>query len=54
MNETNCMFVSSRGILKSCDRHNKIPESSSRHIDADILDNLKDYDTINICSWLSI
>jgi len=53
MNETNCMFVSSRGILKSCDRHNKIPESSSRHIDPDILDNLKDYDTIHICSWLT-
>jgi hypothetical protein len=53
MNETNCMFVSSRGILKSCDKHNKIPESSSRHIDPNILDNLKDYDTIHICSWLT-
>ncbi len=54
MDETNCKWVSSRGILKSCERHNKIPQSSSRHIDPDILDNLKDYDVIHICSWLSI
>jgi len=54
MDETNCIFISSRGLLKSCERHNKVPQSSCRHIDPNILDNLKDYDIIHICSWLSI
>lgn len=54
MDETNCIFVSSRGLLKSCERHNSIPNSSSRHIDSNILDNLKDYDVLHICSWLSL
>ena len=54
MDETSCKWLSSRGILKSCERRNRFPESSSRHIDPNILDNLKDYDVIHICSWLSI
>lgn len=54
MDETNCKWVSSRGLLKSCERHNRNPQSSSRHIDPDILDNLKDYDVLHICSWLSV
>lgn len=54
MDETQCKWVSSRGLLKSCERRNKIPQSSSRHIDSNILDGLKDYDIIHICSWLSI
>ena len=54
MNETNCKWVSSRGILKSCERRNRNPKSSSRDIDLDILDNLQDYDVLHICSWLSI
>ena len=54
MDELGCKYVSSRGLLKSCERRNKCPESSSRHIDGDILDNLKDYDVVHICCWLSI
>ena len=52
--ETMCKWVSSRGILKTCERRNVNPQSSSRHIDSNILDGLKDYDVIHICSWLSI
>ena len=44
-----CKFVSSRGILKSCDHHNKNPQSSSSHIDADLLNDLKAGDTIYVC-----
>jgi hypothetical protein len=54
MNESDCKFVSSRGILKSCDKHNRNPQSSSRHIDEDLFHNLKDYDIVHICSWLTI
>jgi len=54
MDETHCNWVSSRGILKCCERRNQMPQSSSRHIDPDILTNLKDYDVLHICSWLSI
>ena len=54
MSETSCTLVCSRGILKSCDHHNKIPISSHRHIDPDILDNVQDGDTVYICSWLTI
>ena len=54
MDERNCKWVSSRGILKCCERRNRHPQSSSRHIDPDILINLKDYDVLHICSWLSI
>lgn len=54
MNESNCQYVSSRGILKSCDKHNKDPQSSSRHIDPDLFDNLQDYDIVHVCSWLTI
>jgi hypothetical protein len=52
--ETTCKWVSSRGLLKICDKHNKVPESSSRHIDSDLLDNLNDYDVLHICSWLTL
>lgn len=54
MDESNCAWVSSRGILKCCERRNRHPKSSSRHIDPDILTNLKDHDVLHICSWLSI
>ena len=54
MEETQCKWVSSRGLLKSCDRRNNHPQSSCRHIDEDILHNVKDYDVIHICSWLTI
>lgn len=54
MEETECKWVSSRGLLKSCDRRNRQPESSSRHIDADLLAGLQDFDVVHICSWLTI
>lgn len=54
MDENACKWVSSRGILKSCERRNRFPMSSSRHIDPDILNNLQDYDVVHICCWLSI
>ena len=54
MEETDCKWVSSRGLLKSCDRRNRTPESSSRHMDADLLTGLQDYDVVHICSWLTI
>jgi hypothetical protein len=52
--ETECKWVSSRGLLKSCDRRNQQPESSSRHIDANLLTGVQDYDVVHICSWLTI
>ena len=52
--ETYCKWISSRGLLKSCDVYNKNPESSSRHIDSDYLDRIKDYSIVHICSWLTI
>jgi hypothetical protein len=54
MEETECKWVSSRGLLKSCDRRNRAPESSSRHMDTDLLAGLQDYDVVHICSWLTI
>jgi hypothetical protein len=54
MDETSCQLVSSRGLLKSCDKRNRDPQSSSRHIDQDLLKDLKDGDTVHICSWLTI
>lgn len=54
MDEANCKWVSSRGILKSCDRHNRVILSSNRHIDDDIIDNIKDYTSVHVCSWLTI
>lgn len=53
-NEVQCKWVSSRGILKSCNRRNRVPQSSNRHIDADILDGVSAGDTVYICSWLTI
>ena len=52
--ERSCIWVSSRGLLKSCDRRNRFPISSHRHIDPDMLNNLQDYDVVHICSWLTI
>lgn len=54
MDETECNWISSRGLLKSCDRRNRQPESSHRHIDIDLLVGVKDYDIVHICSWLTI
>jgi hypothetical protein len=54
MSEKNCQWICSRGLLKSCDVYNKNPQSSSRHIDDDYLERIKDYDIVHICSWLTI
>jgi hypothetical protein len=43
-------FVSSRGILKSCDAHNKKPVSSRPEIDADLLANQRPGQTIYVCT----
>jgi hypothetical protein len=52
--EKNCLIVCSRGIVKMCERHNKILNSSTRQIDEEIFTNLKDYTVVHLCSWLSI
>jgi hypothetical protein len=57
MNEIGCEYVNSRGLLKICEIRNANPESSSRHIDSSITDNLhklQPYSIIHICSWLSL
>ena len=43
-------FVSSRGIIRSCNSHNKELKSSSDHIDADILRNHFPGGSIYICT----
>ena len=52
------MWVSSKGLIRLCDRHNKVIESSTRRVDFDLFDNLDEftdrYPVIHICSWLSI
>jgi hypothetical protein len=54
MEEIACRWVSSRGLLKSCDRHNRIPRSSNRHIDEDLLRDISAGSIVHICSWLTI
>ena len=53
-NENECIWVSSRGLLKSCERYNKIPISSCRNIDSNIIENLKENQVIHICSWITV
>lgn len=43
-------FTSSKGLLKSCAKHNLAPKSSSTAIDINILDGLKSHDSIYVCS----
>jgi hypothetical protein len=43
-------FVSSRGILKSCSRHNTNPISSNDSIDLDLVSNLKPFESIYVCT----
>ena len=56
MNNTEeyCNYVGSRGIIKSCERHNHILQSSTRNIDEHIFQDLEDYCVIHINSWLAI
>lgn len=43
-------FISSRGILKSCDIHNLNPTSSSNEIDIDLVNFLPENPSIYICT----
>lgn len=43
-------FVSSRGILKSCNHHNRLPLSSSTNLDDDLLKDHRSFSSIYICS----
>lgn len=43
-------FVSSRGILKSCDVHNRKPVSSRPEIDIDLLANQRTGQTVYVCT----
>lgn len=48
--ETQCKYVSSRGILKSCRVHSSRPISSIRQLIAYDFSNMKSGDTLYICS----
>lgn len=48
--ETGNYFVSSRGIIRSCNSHNKELKSSSDHIDVDLLRNHFSGGSIYICT----
>jgi len=47
--ERSASFVSSRGILKSCNRRNEVPRSSSPELDFDFLENAQDGETFYVC-----
>jgi len=48
--ETQCKYVSSRGILKSCAVHSQNPVSSIRHLIGYDFSNMVSGDTLYICS----
>lgn len=48
--ETNCEYVGSRGILKTCNSHSANPRSSIRFVRDQSFEQLKDGDSIYICS----
>ena len=52
MDETHCIIVSSRGLLKSCNHYNdpSVIHSSSPVLSRNLLDNINDYDTVYICN----
>ena len=50
MQENNCKYVCSRGILKSCDIHSNQPISSIRELVSYDFSNCKNGSTIYICS----
>ena len=43
MTEKDCKWVSSRGILKSCDIFNPNPVSSNGYLDRNIFSNIKEF-----------
>lgn len=48
-NENQCIFVSSRGILRSCDVHSLIPKSSVLNLANYSFDSLRDGCSIYVC-----
>ncbi|MBU3575927.1 tetratricopeptide repeat protein [Polynucleobacter sp. UK-Mo-2m-Kol15] len=48
--ENQNQFISSRGLLKSCNSHNRKPISSNAHIDDDLLREHKNGGSIYICT----
>ena len=48
--ETACEFVSSRGVLKSCDIHNPTPKSSSDFLEPSVYSNLPAGSTVYVCT----
>jgi hypothetical protein len=48
--EHTTLFASSRGFLKSCDHHNAQPQSSSPHIDSDLLNGHRAGGSIYVCT----
>lgn len=48
--ESHTYFVSSRGLLKSCDLHNIFPASSNTHIDPSLLEKYSDGFSIYVCT----
>lgn len=49
-NEKDCEYVSSRGILKSCDIHNENPISSSDYLDPLIYSNIPAGSVVYVCT----
>jgi len=50
MDETACFIVNSRGILKSCDVRNPNPSSSSDYLDPTVYKNIKDGQSVYLCT----
>jgi hypothetical protein len=48
--ERSCIYVSSRGILKSCDIHNAEPKSSSKYLDPTVYTNIPANSTVYVCT----
>ena len=48
--ENDCAYVCSRGIAKRCYARNKVLQSSSPHVDVDLLDDLYDGATVYVCN----
>lgn len=46
--EHECIFISSRGLLKSCNIHNKSIGSSDTHLEDDIYSNIKENDIVYV------
>ncbi len=49
MSETDCMFVGSRGLLKSCSRRSPNPISDYNEISPSVYENLSKNEVIHVC-----